>query len=353
MKVTIKRTSDSSSTEIEVTTEMKTVAGLLDKVRSKIGIEDNKFMRLIHKGKLLEPADAHLSAFNLHEGSFVHLVVTDSKPRASTTTQSDGNEDATDNTSNNASSPTEQSRGGMNDLMSTHELDENDVAALRSSFSHEIEEFRVSQHIERDPRRETESEFRCRLESMWMNSLDRRRSEFWRNLPTASRYSQSALTERLQRFEQLMQDIEGEEAFDDINGEFSAHSFFGSIFGRRPYSPVREGDDNGEETGTEMVTPGYRNEGDDIEANDGSLSAPRPAEEMEREVPPQYQLGTYKDCCWGMVMGTAFGTLMLLCMFDSNRGHRYKVGVLLGICLQLFMSIADKTNPVQGDQQAG
>ena len=149
MKVNIKRTSDSSSTEIEITTEMKTVAGLLDKVRSKIGIEDNKFMRLIHKGKLLEPVDAHLSAFNLHEGSFVHLVVTDSKPRASTTTQSDGNEDAADNTSNNASSPNEQSRGGMNDLMSTHDLDENDVAALRSSFSHEVEEFRVSQHIER------------------------------------------------------------------------------------------------------------------------------------------------------------------------------------------------------------
>ena len=63
---------------------------------------------------------------------------------------------------------------------------------------------------------------------------------------------------------------------------------------------------------------------------------------MNRDlIPVEDQMGTAKDYCWGVMLGTAFGTLMLLCIFDRNMNHRNKLGILLGISMQLLFSIAN------------
>jgi hypothetical protein len=344
-KIIVKRTSDSSSCEIELIPKIERVSTLLEVVRDKMGIDSSKFLRLISQGKLLEPPEAPIVQFNLQDGSFVHLVVTDNRPTVSA-----------EFGTRQQQRPTERqlSRGGLNELTITHGLDANEVAALRATFGPQIEEFRVERSLERNGA-ETENEFQTRLEMEYMWAQGRN-SEFWRNLPPPTRNTQRALAERVRRFERLAQS-DNDDDFD-INGEFTSQSFLGSLLGRRPYAPLGQMNDEEEEGGTEMTARGRAgresddsDDDSDLEAGRGPTAPRAPGSlAMERDVPVQYQLGTLKDCCWGVLMGSAFGTLMLLCIFDSNRNHRWKVGVLLGVCIQLMMSISEKSalNAEQG-----
>lgn len=333
VRIIVKRTSDSSSCEIELTPKIERVSQLLEVVRGKMGIDSNKFLRLISQGKLLEPPEALIIQFNLKDGAFVHLVVTDNRPSGGSRSESAGGRQQR---------PSEQRlpRGGLNELVTTHGLDANEVTALRATFSHQIEEYRMERSLSRSGT-ETESEFQIRLEMDWMWAQGRD-SEFWQNLPPPTQSTQRVLTERLRRLVQADDD-------DDFNpnGEFSTQSFLGSILGRRPYAPLGQRNEDGDERGMEMtgMDSDDSEDGNDVEAGRGSNlpSAPGSLAMDRTPVPTQYQLGTYKDCCWGMLLGSAFGTLMLLCIFDHNKAHRWKVGVLLGVCIQLMLSISEKS----------
>ena len=90
---------------------------------------------------------------------------------------------------------------------------------------------------------------------------------------------------------------------------------------------------------------GSDNEYDEELAMGNSTDADRSAAggmRMNRSpISTEDQMGTTKDYCWGVMLGTAFGTLMLLCIFDRNMNHKNKMGILLGVSMQLLFSIAN------------
>ena len=377
VKITCRRSSDSTSCEVSIDNDVDNVQDLVERTRKAMGIASDQYIRLITRGKLMKP-DTKLSYYNLQQsGGFVHVVVTDrevnSRPRHV--------DEALE------SLP----RGGLSELAHSHGLEVNQVVALRLTFSEEIEFFRRSQNLEMRPG-ESESQFAARVETQWILS-QRSNSEFWRNLPAVNRAIDDAMhaqmasarrRERLMpsppdsrrngyRFDEDDEDNEdnedNEDDEDDENDGFGQRgggqsssflSHFASLLGsQQRYSPVREQElasvheemphnrtrrarregsgeteDSGHDLNEELVEGG-RGAQPPLTVATGGMR-------MDRgPIPAEDQMGTAKDCCWGFMLGTAFGTLMLLCIFDRNMNHRNKMGILVGISLQLMFSIAN------------
>jgi hypothetical protein len=354
-KVIVKRTSDSSSIEVEVDPEqLKLVSQLVNEVRVAFGIDSTKHLRLISQGKLLEPENAELSVYNLKDGSFVHLVVTDLRP---VQTQQQQRVRTTRRNNNQLPQPNVLApRGGFNELAYTHGLDADGIAALRASFSTEVDEFRREMNMDMLPG-EGEARFRSRVETQWIMNQNQY-SMFWGNLPARPSGIQELATNRARgargssRLERLVNDDNDEE---DDSALYRGEGWsLASLLGRQGYSRVQaRNEDDEDERGQELVTRRSSDaeggeghgDGDENDLESGSLSQEERSStggmRMNREVSPEDQLGTYKDCFWGCMLGSAFGTLMLLCIFDRNMNYRNKIGILVGITLQLLISISE------------
>lgn len=62
-------------------------------------------------------------------------------------------------------------------------------------------------------------------------------------------------------------------------------------------------------------------------------------------------LGTFSDFLCGFTLGSALGFLMLLCVYDRNVTHRQRIGIIVGVLLNLILQkdyeTSDSRSPVQ------
>ena len=356
--ITVRRSSDNASCDVNIADgTVVTVKDLISKCKAGLEIPSGHFIRLITKGKLMTPDGAKLDQFNLENGSVLHCVVTTTAPNG-----------ANANPSSSSSTPS-LPRGGLSEL-TTHGLEVDEVVALRLTFSEEIERFRRSRRLDMRPG-ESENQFTSRVESQWL--LSQRNSSFLRNLsPGLNRYGSAVRAQiaNLQR-ERLVgsgsrdenddHSDDSEDEWDDLNDEAPPDTLAAqirSMFSSQPaYQRLREQEMASlrEREGATAARnraarraegdEGSDNEYDEELAMGNSTDADRSATggmRMNRSpIPTEDQMGTTKDYCWGVMLGTAFGTLMLLCIFDRNMNHKNKMGILLGVSMQLLFSIAN------------
>ena len=173
--ITCRRSSDNASCEIDIGSDSNvvTVKDLTEKVMSALQIPSTHFVRLISKGKLLQPEFSQLTDYNLENCSFIHCVVTERQPN-----------EANANPSSSRAPP----RGGLNELI-RYGLESDEVVALRLTFSDEIERFRRNRRLEIRSG-EREEDFTARVENQWILSWHGD-SEFWNNIPRFSRYERA------------------------------------------------------------------------------------------------------------------------------------------------------------------
>ena len=141
-------------------------------VRAKLPDGEEKTIRLIFQGKMLEPPGALLSDFKLAHRSAVHAVAT----KKSTTSQSSN--DSNRSTNNNSTGdiegtedeeadapllPTSGSHRGFDRLFALG-MNVNDVAAVRTSFRSEVDA-----HARQVPREPGETGLLCRTSPLHLS----------------------------------------------------------------------------------------------------------------------------------------------------------------------------------------
>lgn len=280
--ITIRIKTTNSSKEITLTTNVKsTVDELKKQVSQELGIAgDDKYIRLISSGKMLTDNNT-LASFHIKNGSFIHCVVSDKVSNSSN-----------NNNINNSSGIEMTSIGNLHglDLLLTEGLTIDEVAAIRSYFRTNIDEY-----ASRDDRlqiREGESNInhRARIEEAWMNAQPPN-SEFILNLPLSS-------PRRLGL------------------GNGSQNPLLLSLIRGFVNQSNRE-------------NPSLNNNSNNIfVTNDESI-------------------GTTRDFFFGICFGIFFGFISLLCVWDHNIPFRQKVGILVGVMIQLIMGALVNGPPSQ------
>lgn len=257
------------------------VADLELKIRNAIPtVCLNKQLRLIVNGKLLTPNTATLSSFNVKSGSFIHAVISN-KPSVvlSQLQQSASSYQQT------AGNSTATHRGF--DVLLDDGLSVDEVAAIRSFFRPSVNEFASLSPMEANLRQAMVNEdnltYRGRLETAWIRSQSEF-SEYYMNLPShvgrpGSRGTSAATGD------------------DDYN---ERQPLVFNIFDRSHHT----------------------SDGDAM--NDLS----------------SHNQSQYRDLLWGILWGFAFGFLALICIWENDVSYRQKLGILIGVALQiLFGSI--------------
>jgi hypothetical protein len=196
-----------------------TVDSLRNLTYEKLLLSQSKNIRLIYLGKLLDPPSALLSTFHVKNGAYIHVAVSE-KRSTPTTTTSNPNSTVINSPHITINIAPRSALRGL-DVLTSYERDEsfpnplfragyglsvNEVAALRSSFRANIDEF-LEEHedepeYERQPA-EDDVSYRLRMESLWLQSLTES-SEFYLNLPvnTTAVLAPNAIS-RLQRLYSL------------------------------------------------------------------------------------------------------------------------------------------------------
>ena len=142
----VKTMNDSSVLNIEVNKKSDSVLELKNKILQTLAAMD-KSIRLISSGKLLDPSNAKLAEFNLQDGTYIHAVISSSNQIRENTcfdSSSDIEQLAEVNTSS-----TRQVRGLDRLLSCGMSIDE--VAALRSYFRSQVDDFATTTHFGRLP----------------------------------------------------------------------------------------------------------------------------------------------------------------------------------------------------------
>mmetsp|Transcript_26520 Transcript_26520/g.26773 ORF Transcript_26520/g.26773 Transcript_26520/m.26773 type:complete len:303 (+) Transcript_26520:239-1147(+) len=275
-KITLKIKSTSSPTDFQVKTNLdESISELGEKILSDLN-KVGKNIRLISSGKLLEPSNSKLRDFPLlQDGSYVHAVVSERINRQSSSTS-------------NLSSPhlpvDPSSLRGLDLLvgegMSTHE-----VAAIRSAFQPQIQEF--SGTIARRDGEDAVT-YVSRVEELWM-AAQPAQSEFLLNLPAHVSLSTRS-------------------GPGNPGGTYSRNSGASeplldpSIgFTRAEHNPMFRSD-----------------------SMHGEL------EEVAE--------GSWTDFVWGFMLGSMLGFILVFCVWDRNVPYRQKAGILCGVTLHMLMT---------------
>jgi hypothetical protein len=175
--VKVKATSHSSDLKISINSS-DSLRVLKERVKTELHCQD-KFLRLISSGRLLEPDSASLSKLGIVDGSFVHAVVSSQEPRHPSGVSGGNSVNQASAGRSAVSTPAPREYHGLDRLVETGGLTIDETAALRSSFQQQIEEFSQGH-----PRRadEDENAYRYRIEELWMREQGPN-SEFTLNLP--------------------------------------------------------------------------------------------------------------------------------------------------------------------------
>jgi hypothetical protein len=238
---------------------------------------ENMNIRLISSGKLMVPDTALLNTFNLKLGSFVHAVVSKHTPETSSSSSQ----------SNPIQVPVVQApityRGFDRLVNSGLTIDE--AAAMRTSFLPQIEEY-ITTHPPNDG--ENNTAYRYRMEEEWI-ALQGPTSEYYINLPRNVNSNSNALN-------------------ININENASVAERIRLLMTARNSLIAQNGG---------IISQGTTTNFNTIQ-----------------------NAGTGRDFVWGVLLGFAFGFLMLFCLWDRNISQRQRIGILVGVSLgtmtQLF-----------------
>jgi len=277
--ISIRIKTTNSSKEIALT-----VAGSskVDEIKRLVMIElglvgqEDKYVRLIASGKMLADGNT-LATYNITNGAFIHAVISDKKPNSVINNTNNGIE----MTTMNSNSISMSNLNGL-DVLLAEGLSVDEVAAIRSYFRTSIDEY-----ASRDDRlqiREGENNvaYRARIEEAWMNAQPPH-SEFILNLPLDS-------PRRL--------------GLGNMSGSRTNPLLLSFIRGF-----VNQNRENREI---------LNNNNSVMLSNDESL-------------------GSTRDFVFGIFFGVFFGFMSLLCVWDHNIPFRQKVGILIGVMIQLIM----------------
>ena len=289
--ITIRIKTTNSSKEITLNTNTKsTVDELKKQVSQELDIiGDDKYIRLISCGKML--TDGHtLSSFHIKNGSFIHCVVSDKK----VSNNNDNSNNSNNNNNNNGIEMASINNLHGLDLLLAEGLTIDEVAAIRSYFRSNIDDY--ASRDERLQIREGESNInhRARIEEAWMTAQPPN-SEFILNLPLTSH-------RRL--------------GFDNMNGN---------------QNPLLL-----------SLIRGFVNQ----QSNRDNLLMNNSSNNIF--VTTNEDIGTTRDFFFGICFGIFFGFISLLCVWDHNIPFRQKVGILIGVMIQLIMgTLVNSQNPNQ------
>jgi len=235
---------------------------------------------------MLNPAGALLSSFNITEGSYVHAVISSSTSSPSSSFSSSSSSSSTTSSSSLLESGQQRNLAGLDTLMNEG-LTVNEVAALRTYFRPSIDSFASAHESDLNMGAplpgESQVDFRARIESAWMTAQGPM-SEFYLNLPSTYRPAAN----------EMLDDDMGIDggSVNAMRGP-NVHSMLSRLQNSR--GGVDVGDDE--------------------------------------------TLGTYKDMMLGFFFGIFFGFLSIICLWEANVPHRQKVGILIGVILQLLVGL--------------
>ena len=249
-----------------------------------VGQEDNKYVRLISCGKMLADGNT-LATYNISNGAFIHAVISDKKPNSVINNTTNGIEMTTMNSNSNSISM--NNLHGL-DVLLAEGLSVDEVAAIRSYFRNSIDEY--AGRDERLQIRDGENNvaYRARIEEAWMNAQPPH-SEFILNLPLDS-------PRRL--------------GLGNMSGNRANPLLLSFIRGF-----VNQ---NNRENMMVMNNSNNNNNNSVMLTNDESL-------------------GSTRDFVFGIFFGVFFGFMSLLCVWDHNIPFRQKVGILIGVMIQIIM----------------
>lgn len=268
-----------------------TIGDLGKKYRLALNIGDDRNIRFIASGKMLTPPGATLSSFNIHQGSYVHAVISSPShfPSSSSSSSSLNNTQSSSTASFLENGGQTRQLGGLDTLMNEG-LTVNEVAALRTYFRPSIDAFATSRandptlNIGSPLPGESQVDFRARIETAWM-SAQGPLSEFSLNLPPTYRQG-------------MTRNNDGDAGVDG--------AVINPMRGPNVYSMLSRFSNNNR-----------GGSGADIDES----------------------LGTYKDMALGFFFGFFFGFLSILCLWESNVPYRQKLGILLGVILQSIVGL--------------
>jgi len=273
---------------VMVESEKTTVAQVKSLIYESFSTNDQeKSLRLIYSGKLLEPATALIAnQFNIKAEAVVHAVFTQ-KPSADVElgaigrgggsyvhVPSDGEESDAGNAQQQGQGQGQQQQGGFSRLVAERGLDEIQVTALRGYFAADIAAL-TSRMARRSD--EGDAEFQNRVEEVWMDSQSPN-SEFNLNLPAPV--------------------AEEEQQLRQVEGFLQRQLLFTALTGGR-----QQGGAGGVADGAGSDNQGYR------------------------------------DILVGAALGFLFGGIAILCIYDRNMSHHQKVGILIGVAMSLLISL--------------
>jgi hypothetical protein len=293
------KSADSSEIEIEIS-EKESVEDLRAKIINKLDVQRGKRIRLIHCGKMLDPPSKLLVRdFQIKSGAFIHAVITNQPSTsnavrvASAGSVAGEGETATsgDSTAENAAGEIQAEFRGLDQLCYAG-MSADEVQAIRATFRPSIDEHAAQQGAEREES-ETSTAYRFRLEELWMEAQGPH-SEFMLNLP------QSATRYRMIRTLRQLGINPGRHFTDSAGGLETSQSLI--------YEMMRRNNT------TSQTSSHYD---DDEDAG----------------------VGTNRDLMWGVIMGFFLGFIALLCVWDRNIPHKQKIGLLIGVMLQMMVGM--------------
>lgn len=319
-------TSQQKEFDVTISTDA-TIKQLLDLIIEKLQInETTHTVRLIHQGKLLSNSLGHGISSELKNNSFIHVAISPKIRRNSSDTSSiQHHRIIPANTSDGSSSSSGLLRG-LDTLRERNPygavLSSEDVEVLRSSFQESIQQYALRHHVMRNMSEETEEDFRYRLEQEWMEAQSPF-SEFRLNIAIAQQANQSsspstaAATMLVSRFYLL----------DDGSNPFSPFLARNSAM-----SPSAGSDRNtrSESEGTAPTTP---------TSLESFLSGRDSSPPSSFDATASADLGSCLDFFYGIALGYMIGFIVIFCIWDRNVSYRQKLGLLVGIMLQILTNM--------------
>lgn len=312
-------TTEQKELEINISSEA-TINQLLECIIRRLNInEEAQTVRLIYQGKLLSSL-GHVISSEVKNHSFVHVAIS---PKVRTR----ANNTPTSQTPRAAS--LEQVWRGLDVLRERNNpfgntLTADEVLILRSLFADSIRDYGRQQRLSRNVAEgESDEDFQYRVEREWMEAQSPY-SEFRLNIASSSSSSSSS-----RHSAELLSRILNRNAFAPFF--LSATSPRGTTNSAQANDESTEDEEeetkNNEETNERRGISGWRrwNIFANVSSSDGTDSS---------------DLGTLTDLLYGVAVGYTIGFLVIFCIWERNVPYRQKVGLLLGILLQLTMNIA-------------
>lgn len=314
-------TTEQKELEINISSEA-TINQLLECIVRRLNInEESQTVRLIYQGKLLSSL-GHVISSEVKNHSFVHVAIS---PKVRTR----ANNTPTSQTPRAASH--EQVWRGLDVLRERNNpfgntLSADEVLILRSLFADSIRDYGRQQRLSRNVAEgESDEDFQYRVEREWMEAQSPY-SEFRLNIASSSSSSSSS-----RHSAELLSRILNRNAFAP---------FFLAATSSRGNNSVQANDESNEDEEEETKNSEETNERRGSGSGGGWRRWNIFANVSSSDGTDSSDLGTLTDLLYGVAVGYTIGFLVIFCIWERNVPYRQKVGLLLGILLQLTMNIA-------------